>query len=349
MNAVALGCSYGDRDSKGSVMAGTEHLTGTTRLAPGRDPVTERSASPVAEFMIPDLRLRGLTYGTCALHRPWGIAFPAEGTIRMHIVLSGGAWIWTAPHGWERLQQGDLVLLPEGPVHHLADDTRSALQDLEIWQAKEVAPSVYHMTSAGEGVSDNLACCSVSSDGVMTRMIAAAMPSRLIIRDFGCDHPLLDAMLRAIADEVDRPRFGSATILTRLADLVIASLIRNWAEETGPAMGGLLAAVQDPRLARVLGAIHREPRRRWRTQQLAEIAAMSRSSFFDQFKRVIGQSPAHYAAAVRMDAAASDLRLPRGKVAETAAATGYESEAAFRRAFKRVTGTTPGAERRRAA
>ena len=149
-------------------------------------------------------------------------------------------------------------------------------------------------------------------------------------------------LLRAEARDL-RP--GAETIITRLGDVVVLQAIRSWIETEPLARTGFLGALQDEQIGRALSAIHRHPDRRWTVASLAAVAAMSRSAFAARFARLLGESPMGYVARSRMHAALTRLGESAASPSEIAGEFGYQSEAAFSRAFKRIMGRTPGQAR----
>jgi AraC-like DNA-binding protein len=134
--------------------------------------------------------------------------------------------------------------------------------------------------------------------------------------------------------------------MTRLADAVIAYVVRLWVEARSGDTSGWLAAIRDPKIGRALAAIHRRPGHKWSVEGLARVARTSRSIFSERFTAVVGVPPAQYVARWRMHLASVWLRKDRATVVEVAARLGYDSEASFSRAFKRFLGKPPSAFRR---
>ena len=141
-------------------------------------------------------------------------------------------------------------------------------------------------------------------------------------------------------------RIGGSTILARLADVVVARLVRTWAESRRDDTRGWLAVIRDPSIGRALAAVHRRPGDAWSVETLADAAALSRSTFSDRFRSVMGVPPAQYLARWRMHLACAWLQDDRLTVAEVSSRLGYDSEPSFSRAFKRLVGLPPSAVRR---
>ena len=146
--------------------------------------------------------------------------------------------------------------------------------------------------------------------------------------------------------EAAQQQMGGATVLSRMADLLIARLIRCWASCSGSSTTGWLAAIRDPHIGRALVAMHREPGRNWTLESLAGVAGQSRSIFAERFSSILGEGAARYLARLRMQLARDLLGQNGPSVAEVASRLGYESEASFSRAFKRIMQVSPGILRR---
>jgi AraC-like DNA-binding protein len=147
------------------------------------------------------------------------------------------------------------------------------------------------------------------------------------------------------AEAKDRKPGGDA-VITRLADLLVIQAIRSWIAQDPAAQTGWLGALQDQQIGRAIALIHRQPARDWTVAALASEVAMSRSAFAARFTERVGEPAMRYVARWRMHVALTSLREEATALADVASRLGYRSEAAFSRAFKRVTGVSPGAARR---
>ena len=154
----------------------------------------------------------------------------------------------------------------------------------------------------------------------------------------------MHSTLRFISREAKALRPGGETVITRLADILVIEMIRDWMDSEPER--GWLAALRDEQVGRALGSIHREPGRRWTVAALAEQAAMSRSAFSARFSELVGEPPLHYLTRWRMQLARMRLRETSDPISVVARGLGYRSEAAFCRAFRRLFGVSPGSVRR---
>lgn len=300
---------------------------------------------PLSE-VLQDLRPAGVSYGHCRLTRPWGVDFPAEQPARFHFVVAGEGWLRTADEGPVLLHAGDVAFLPRGAVHALADTALGRTRPLADLPRQEIGDRIYHLTAGGAGSPTLMVCCSVSFEEPALHPLLELMPPLILVRGATTDDAALPVLLEAMAEEVVTRRVGAATVLARLADVVITRLIRAWVEARCEDTTGWLAAIRDPKIGRALAAMHRRPGHRWSVANLAGVALTSRSMFSERFTSVVGVPPAQYLARWRMHLASVWLRKDRLTVAEVAERLGYESEPSFSRAFKRAVGVPPSALRR---
>jgi AraC-like DNA-binding protein len=296
--------------------------------------------------VLQDFRLTGVSYGRCELRAPWGLDFAEQKLLRFHFVSEGTCWLHTDANGWQQLQEGDLVLLPQGVAHRLAgcrDTPRSTLTGCQITR---FGGNVCSVVQPGDGATTTLFSGSMELGSLALHPLLEAMPEVLQGCDVVSRDPLVKPLLDTMTIEAAQPRMGSATILSRMADLVTARLIRCWADSAPNSTTGWLAAIRDPSIGRALAAIHRDPGSNWTLERLASVAGQSRSVFAERFSALMREGPAHYLGRWRMQLAHAWLAGDGLAVADVAFRLGYESEASFSRAFKRIVGKPPGLVRR---
>ena len=151
--------------------------------------------------------------------------------------------------------------------------------------------------------------------------------------------------LRLMAVELAHPQLGGEAVATRLSDILVVQAIRSWITSDAQTATGWLRAIQDERIGRALEAIHADPGNEWNLDRLAHVATMSRSSFSARFTELVGESPIAYLTRWRMNVAQSRLLEEETTAAKLTTELGYQSEAAFNRAFTRIIGRTPGSIR----
>lgn len=295
--------------------------------------------------VLQDLRLAEGSYGRCELTRPWSIDFPSQNAARFHFLIEGNCWLYTSSVGWIPLDAGDVAFFPRGTRHVLADEKRMPRKSIDQLPLEEIGERTYRLREGGGGARALLTCCSIKFENPAVHPLLELMPPLLLLRRAARGDLVLPMLLDAMAEEVRGQRVGSATVMTRLADVVITRVIRAWAEGRQQDMTGWLAAIRDPNIGRALAKIHRRPGDPWSVESLADVARTSRSIFSERFASVVGMTPARYLARWRMHLAAAWLRDDRLTVAEAAKRLGYQSEASFSRAFKRFRGVPPSALR----
>lgn len=299
------------------------------------------------------LRMSGAFYCRSEFSAPWGVAMPPmPGCLMLHVITAGQAWLMAGDEPARLLQAGDLALVPRGEGHRMGsarDAPAMPLFDLPRALAGERYELLRH---GGGGEPCEMLCAAVRFDQPSAHRLVALMPPCIVISAGPSPQAeWLQATLRWVTHEARAVQPGGETVLTRLADVLVVQALRAWLANDPAAGVGWLGALRDRQLGRALAALHRDPARDWTLAELAAEAAMSRSAFAARFKARVGEAPLAYLTRWRMQLAAAALQ-EEGEdttLAVLAERLGYESEAAFSRAFKRVMGTAPGALRRRTA
>ena len=287
------------------------------------------------------LRLDGVQYGRCEMKEPWGLEFPAQDAARFYFVGQKACWMRMPSGEWFEMKAGDAVLVPRGAAHALASAPDVATTPLQGYQVTEVCKDVYCLKKDGCTPGTLLFCGSMSFNLDRLHPLLGMMPDVMRTHELAADEPSIPHLLEAMAREVTLERVGSGGIVARLADVLAASIIRSWVERGCGSSRGWIAAVRDREIGKVLAAIHLEPSRDWSVEMLARTMGASRSGFAERFAAIVGETPAKYVTQVRMHQARQWLTQDRLKISVIAARLGYESEAAFSRAFKRVIGAPP--------
>jgi len=309
-------------------------------------------ASDLLTRVLLGLRLDGVEYGRCVMREPWAIAFPAQRDARFHFVARGGAWLWTPATEWKQLHPGDAVLLPRGSFHIMASSPDVPAVDIDQLAREAVSENLYLVRSASPAGADATQPeASVMFCGAMRfnldplHPLLAMMPDLMHAGDLVKRDPAVLALLDAMEREVSLDRIGACGILARLADVLAASIIRAWVECGCSDSTGWIAAVQCPKVGKVIAAIHAAPERDWDVPALAKLMGASRSRFAEAFTRIVGESPARYVAKVKMFQARRWIQQEGMRATVAAQRLGYDSEASFSRAFKRIMGVPPSAVR----
>ncbi len=294
-----------------------------------------------------DLRLVQSFYCHSELSAPWGLSMPAEDHAIFHFVADGEAWLERPGAEPIRLGLGDFLLVAPGVAHAVSSGPGVPCRSVHELPYETVGGRAMLLRHGGGGGRTVLACGGVRFEDPAAHPLVGLMPQVLHIR--GTEEGeafLMRHMLAAMGSEALNPRPGGATVMLRLADILVIHAIRWWIDAGADDRSGWLGALRDPQIGRALVQIHRQPEHDWTVAGLAASVHMSRSVFSDRFTALVGASPLLYLTRWRMHLAARWLREDRTSLSDVASRLGYESEPSFSRAFKRHIGVPPGAVRR---
>ena len=267
----------------------------------------------------------------------WAIRFGEHVGIKCYAVLSGQAWLTVEGVGDVLLEAGDCVLLPRGHASRLGSDLEAVTRE-----ACDVFPTVVDggvMTINGGGAAYGLGGY-FAFEGRHAGILLGVLPPIVHIRQES-DRAVLRGAIDRIMQELRAPQPGGFLVAQHLAHLMLLQALRIVLAK-GPDGGiGWIYALGDRQLGAAMNALHGDPGRKWTIQSLADVAAMSRSTFALRFKERVGESPIDYLTRWRMLLAADRLLTSRDAIAVIAPALGYDSDSAFSTAFKRVMGCAP--------
>jgi len=268
--------------------------------------------------------------------------FPgSDHMISYHLLMEGTCWVTLEGEAPIKLSAGDIVVLPQGDTHVLA--TTPGMR-------KTPEMSLYRMPSDGKlptkisvgcdgGEPAHFVCGFLGCDSRPYNPLLTALPRVIVVNDHVSG--ALGTYFRAALAESKSGRMGSADLLGRISELMFVDVVR-WYLESQPAdRTNWLSGLRDQYVGRALMALHANPSRDWTLEALAHEAALSRSSFAERFTQFVGHPPMQYLTNWRMQLATNYLRMGTESVAAIANRVGYESEAAFSRAFKKVVGAPP--------
>jgi AraC-like DNA-binding protein len=293
------------------------------------------------------LKPRGRVYCCSEMSAPWAMSLPADGYARFHVIERGGAWLrMEDARKVTALASGDLVIVPHGNGHVLADSPKTKPVPI-IRLVKGKADSPISLQHGGGGAETLMICGSFQIVNPEHNPLLAVLPALIHIPS-GAERldEWLEPTLRMLGDEARHPRPGTEILIARLIDIILVQAVRVWLEKQPNDQGGWLGALRDPQIGAALGLIHREPQRNWSVSAMAHEVAMSRSIFAAKFSSLVGEPPLTYLTHWRLWQASRLLAEGNLSVGETALRVGYESEAAFSKAFKRQFGQSPLAYRR---
>jgi AraC family transcriptional activator of mtrCDE len=279
----------------------------------------------------------------CHFNAPWLLDHPGQpnGVAPYHVIVRGTAMI--EGDGGPPLQAGDIVVFPHGAAHRLHIGDPAAASPMHSQQGM-----LNYKANDGAGPATDILCGEFHFDTEGGAGLLAALPAMLVVRTADrVDAQGLRHLIAILQTEAEAPRARSEAIVRQLASALFALLIRAWLEQA-LAVPGLFAVLAERRLQAALNGMLAEPQRAWSLEDLAELCHMSRATFARLFKKAAGATPADVLAQLRMAQAARLLEGGKQAAGDVAEAVGYQSEAAFNRAFKRQYGVGPGAYRRRA-
>jgi AraC-like DNA-binding protein len=299
------------------------------------------------------VRLDGAFFTTVEAAEPWSVETAAarelsprilpaaEHLISYHILTEGRCYGGLIGEEPVELVAGDVIVFPHGDAHVM-----SSGRGVRGPNVHTSAPARYpHTVVLGDRGSRaaSFVCGFLGCDLRPFNPLLAALPRRLHMR--GMSDAWLGSFTRQLTQESRLGRPGADGVLTRLAELMFIQLLRRYLEELPEGQTGWLAGLRDEVVGRVLALLHGRPSHPWTLAELAREAASSRSNLARRFAELVGQPPMQYLTQWRMQVAANLLAQSGAKVAAIGAEVGYDSEAAFSRAFKKATGLAPGAWR----
>ncbi|MPQ55162.1 AraC family transcriptional regulator [Duganella sp. FT27W] len=307
------------------------------------------ASSGLVSELLTDMRLRGVQYRRIQTGPDFGMGFEDKpGHAYFHYVAVGTAYICTDDGELHKLTAGSAALMPHGRRHQLLSEAGIAFEEIDKFDVAPLGESVSGVDTCPSTASVPSAVifygCMEFDLGGMQR-IGKLMPTVMVADTQAQSYPGLLPVLDSMKREICAGRIGFAGILARLAEVAAAMIVRGWIECGCENGSGLLAALRDPRLALAILALHRQPGREWTVAQLAAESHVSRSVFARRFQTTIGVPPLRYATELRMRLAKQLLTHEKVSIDVVARRLGYTSQAAFSRAFKRIIGRPPGADR----
>ena len=318
------------------------------------------------------VRFRGALFYYIEGAPPWVAEAPAAGEIipailpgaehliEFHGVVEGSCWAALVGEPPLRLEAGDLVLFPQGDPHVMssAPGLRAPRVDKSLYFSPRPPQLPYSLSmreaeittarlDGGGRDRSTIVCGFLGLDATPFNPLLAALPRVLRVpgSTLGADS-WVTTFLRVVVAESNQRRPGGEAVLERMSEMLFVEVLRRHIDTLPPEQTGWLAGMRDPVVGRALSLLHDRPGEPWTLDRLGEEAGISRSSLHERFVHFIGQPPMQYLTRWRMQVASGLLRDTSAKLVEVSLAAGYESEAAFSRAFKREVGVSPGAWRR---
>ena len=307
------------------------------------------------------IRLTGAIFFDVRASEPWvaetppgasivGTIFPgADHLVSYHVITRGSCWAGVAGEAPIRLSAGDVVVFPHGDQHAMSSAPgMHAAPDLALYR-RPVDGQLPFKLSVGSAIDESaqFVCGFLGCDARPFNPLLAALPR--VVHLSGATSGAIGAFVQVALAEAREARPGGQCVLSHLSELMFVDVVRRYLETLPADRTGWLAGLRDPAVGRALTALHRSPERDWTLEGLAREAGLSRTALAERFTQFVGQPPMQYLTNWRMQIAATHLRSGTDSMATIAERVGYESEAAFSRAFKRALGEPPSAWRKRTA
>ena len=303
----------------------------------------------ILDDILSTLNLKGALYFRTHFSGDWAITVPdLAGASRFHLVVQGTCHVTFRSGASVTLHPGDLVLIPRGREHILADAPGRPSAPLEtvLEESGYDGAGVFVLGDENETAATQLVCGHFSFRDGAEHALLSTLPDHVVTTASDrAKEPLLDETLRLIVRRIFTQAPGSTAAVKRLSESFFVELLRRGAERSSD-MAAVLSAMQDPHIGNALAKIHAAPESPWTVETLAAEVGMSRSRFADRFRDLLGQSPMAYLSEWRLQKALSLLDGSRASVQQIAVQSGYQSPAAFTRAFTAKFGTSPTNYRR---
>lgn len=302
------------------------------------------------------VRLNGAVFFTAEFSAPWGFSTPASTVmaakvapgaghlVLYHLLIEGTGYVEMEDGRSVALVPGDIVIFPHGDPHTMSSgpSVKPPFPNYGITpkiKARDLSP----LHAGGGGAVSKFVCGYMSCEPHLSRPILSGLPPvfKVNVRTDASGHWLETSILHLV-DEAASGRMGSEAMLAKLSEALFVDTLRRFAHGLPEQQRGWLAGARDPVVGRSLALLHRRVAHPWTIAELSEAVGISRSALVDRFSRYLGEPPMTYLTRWRLQLAAESLQKTSRGVADIAADIGYESEAAFSRAFRREFGRPPG-------
>lgn len=311
----------------------------------------------VLSEMLKAVRLTGSVFLYASFTAPFGVTAPRYydpgdpiAHLRhisiLHLIVEGHCTLETASGERRDVAAGDLLFLPFADRHRFWNgEPDSMISSSDVIETGPIE-GMWTANYGGGGERLRMVCGFLESSEFLFAPVFRTLPTLVVEKT--ADNPVgahLSSTVGEILSLVEAGTPGSQAILGRLMELLFVEVLRRHIAQLPAGSKGWFAALNDPVVGRTLQLLHSDPTRHWTMDEIVRRVGASRTVIADRFKALLGRPPMDYATGWRIQLAAERLRVGHESIASIAAAVGYESEASFMRAFKRVTGRTPGAWR----
>jgi len=309
------------------------------------------------------VRLNGAIYLDGEFAAPWcvigradtelceGFLSCTERVVSFHFITGGACWarLPDDPASALRIEAGEILVVPQGETHILGSATNLhpvPSADVLAQHLRSAPGQIMKLVHGGDGPVTRMVCGFLGGENVLGNPLLNALPRIFKVDMRGSHTEWLQSSLQFAAEEAAQTRSGSATVLGKLSELLFVEAIRRYIDTLPAEQTGWLAGLRDRFVGRALALMHARPAQDWTVEELAKEVGLSRSALAQRFGEFVGVPPMQYLARWRLQIAAQQLRSGEKTLAAVAEDVGYESEAAFNRAFKREFGMPPATWRR---
>jgi AraC-like DNA-binding protein len=302
------------------------------------------------------VKLNGAVFFSAELSAPWGFSTPPSHVMRekfapdathlvlYHLLIDGSGIAQMDDGRAVTLAPGDIVVFPHGDPHHMASsgDTRPPFPNYGI-SAKIAARDLSPLRAGGGGSVSRFVCGYMTCDPHLSRPILSGLPPvfKVNVRTDASGHWLESSVLHLV-EEAGSGRVGSEAMLAKLSEALFVDTLRRYVDGLPEQQRGWLAGARDPVVGKSLALMHTRVAHPWTIADLADEVGISRSALVERFSRYLTQPPMAYLTRWRLQLAAESLLKTSRGVVDIASDVGYQSEAAFSRAFRREFGQPPG-------
>ncbi|HEY7336244.1 MAG TPA: AraC family transcriptional regulator [Bryobacteraceae bacterium] len=302
------------------------------------------------------VKLTGAVFFSAEFSAPWGFSMPASNIMAArlapdashillyHLLIEGKSVVEMLDGQQIGLEPGDIVIFPHGDAHHMSSGKDSALPFPNYGiSAKVSARDLSPLRAGGGGEISRFVCGYMTCDRYLCKPILNGLPAvlKVNIRMDRSGHWLESSILHLV-EEAASGRVGSEAMLAKLSEALFVDTLRRYVSGLSELQTGWLAGTRDPIVGKSLALLHSRFAHPWTIAGLADEVGISRSALVERFTRYLSEPPMAYLTRWRLQVAAQSLEKTSRGVADIAADVGYESEAAFNRAFKREFGQPPG-------
>lgn len=319
------------------------------------------------------VRLAGAVFFTATFSSRWAIAspdredlarflhVPSHCIVLFHILTAGRGWIRFEGSNPIPIEAGDVVVFPHGTAHQMGSDLETIPQSISAILPTLPGEKIPQIKIGGGSPIAHFICGYLHGEQLFNPLLES-LPRLLVIRAhqhlnqaqapatdgqsassvvYVQSGEWLEMTQRYIIEEADGEQQGHSAMLVRLTEILFVEIVRRYTQQLSPVQRGWLAGVRDPIIGHTLLRLHTHPEHQWTVDELAQTVGLARSTLAQRFREIMGESPMRYLSGWRMQVAQHLLRQASLSIREVAEQTGYESEAAFSRAFKRYCGQPP--------